>query len=514
MVSVRRELLLPVLTLLACRTSGEEPHRPAAKTRPNIVFFYADDHARAAVGAYGSPNALTPNLDRLADEGLLFENAFCTNSICAPARAVVLTGRHSHLNGVRTNADTLDPASTTFPQLLQGAGYQTALIGKWHLKADPSGFDHWEVLPGQGSYYNPDFLTANGRQRREGHSTDLVADLALDWLAEERDDSKPFLLMCQFKAPHRTWMPSPAELALFEDRDLVEPPTLFDDWAGKSSASADQEMTIARHLYDAYDLKLPIDPEAELRGPDRWAASRLDRMTPDQRALWDAAYGPRNEAFLAAGLEGEELVRWKFQRYLKNYLRCIAGIDRNVGRVLAALEDAGLAEDTLVVYTSDQGFYLGEFGWYDKRFMYEPSFGLPLIARWPGVTPPGTRDTHLVQNLDFAPTFLELAGAAVPSELQGVSLLPLLAGEDPDDWRTSVYYEYFESGEHAVAKHYGVRTERYKLIHFHELGDWELYDLELDPLEVANRAHAAEYAGIAEDLREELERLRELYEAP
>ncbi|MHC5211786.1 MAG: sulfatase family protein [Planctomycetota bacterium] len=512
--------ILLLLLVCVCACAGPDATRPdaarpgetaplgesASGSRPNIVFIYTDDHSAEALGCYGSEIARTPNLDRLASQGLVFENAFATNAICAPARAVVLTGRHSHMNGVRDNGDRFDGTQETFPKLLQAAGYETALFGKWHLKTDPTGFDHWEILPGQGHYYSPDLRTAEGTRRREGYCTDVVTDLALDWL-EERDGRAPFLLMLQHKAPHRTWIPGPDHLDAFEGETIPEPATLFDDWEGRSRAAAAQEMTIAEHMDLHYDLKLPrAEGEPEPQG--------LSRMTAEQRAAWERAFAPRNDAFFADRPSGDALVRWKYQRYLKNYLRCIRSVDDNVGRVLHRLEQAGLAENTIVVYTSDQGFFLGEHGWYDKRFMYEPALRFPLIVRWPGVVAPGTREARLVQNLDFAPTFLEAAGLPTPAGMQGASLGPMLAGEPPTDWRRSIYYQYYETGIHAVEPHHGVRTERYKLIRFEGLDAWELYDLRSDPAEVYNLWGEPAYASIGRELEVELERLRREYEVP
>ncbi|MDP6538153.1 MAG: sulfatase [Planctomycetota bacterium] len=473
------------------------PSRPAsaAGERPNILFVFSDDHAAQAIGAYGSRINQTPHIDRLAAEGMRFANCFCGNSICAPSRATVLTGQHSHRNGVVDNGAVFDGSQTTFPKLLRSAGYQTALIGKWHLKSDPTGFDHWEVLIGQGPYYNPPMLTAQGRRRHHGYTTEIITDLALEWLREERDPERPFLLMYQHKAPHREWEPGPRQLSLYDDVEIPEPATLFDDYGGRAAGARSQEMTLERHL-SPRDLKLVPPPG-------------LDEA---QLALWNAAYGPKNAAFEAANLEGEALVRWRYQRYLKDYLRCVASVDENLGRVLDYLAENGLEENTIVVYSSDQGFYLGEHGWYDKRWMYEESLRMPLIVRWPRAVRPGSVEERLVSNIDFAPTFLEAAGVPVPEELQGASLLGLLRGEQPRDWRESVYYHYYEfPGVHAVQRHYGVRDERYKLIHYYQLDEWELFDLERDPSELASVHADPAYAKVRERLEAELVRLGELY---
>jgi len=486
----------------------------AASERPNILFIMTDDHAAQAVGAYGSRINQTPNLDRIAREGMLFRNAFCTNSICAPSRAVILTGLHSHLNGQLSNRQTFDGSQSTFPKLLQGAGYQTAMIGKWHLKSAPTGFNYWEVLPGQGNYYNPDFKTPDGNVQYEGYVTDIVTDRALGWLEKRRDEDAPFMLMLQHKAPHRNWMPGPDHLTMYDDTEIWEPPTLFDDYSNRPTPAREQEMTIDTHMMKAYDLKVaPPDPD-DKRDIRTWR-NVYGRMTEQQKAQWNAAYDPKNAEYTPDSMSKEEAVRWKYQRYIKDYLRCIASVDDNVGRVLDYLDESGLAENTVVVYTSDQGFYLGEHGWFDKRWMYEESLRMPLMIRWPGSIEPGSRNENLVQNLDFAPTFLELAGLEVPEPMQGNSLVPILAGKEVPDWRNSIYYHYYEfPGAHNVARHYGVRTDRYKLIHYYNTDEWELIDLEKDPHELENKFSDEAYTAIREELEVELQRLREHFNAP
>ncbi|MEM7305178.1 MAG: sulfatase [Planctomycetota bacterium] len=488
----------------------------APQRSPNILFVFSDDHAPHAIGAYGGPLAAvdpTPNIDRLASEGMRFERSFCTNSICGPSRAVILTGKHSHINGFRKNGDRFDGSQQTFPKLLRGAGYQTALVGKWHLTSDPEGFDHWEVLPGQGRYYNPRMLHDGGERVIEGHSTDVVTDLAIEWM-EGRDEEQPFLLMCQFKAPHRNWMPAPRYLDLYDDVELPVPATLFDRWEDNASPARHQQMEIDRHMNLVYDLFVTpregYDPNSEI-GSDRSGWRNLDAMTDAQRATWLAAYEDENDAFWEAELEGEALVRWKYQRYVKNYLRCVRGVDDALGRLLAYLDEAGLADNTIVVYSSDQGFYLGDHGWYDKRWMYEESLGMPLIVRWPGVTEAGAVADELVQNLDYAATFLEAAGVDVPEDLQGRSLVPLLRGEEPE-WRDAIYYHYYGfPAVHMVARHDGVRTDRYKLMRFYEFDEWELYDLEADPDETTNVYGQPGYEEVAKGLTERLHALRRHY---
>jgi len=478
-----------------------------ARGRPNILFIFADDHAWQAISAYGSRVNETPHIDRIAEEGVLFRNCTVTNSICAPSRAVVLTGKHSHLNGVTDNGKhrRFDPAQVTFPRLLHAAGYQTGFVGKWHLASEPVGFDDYCRLIGQGAYYNPDMIRNGKKVRFQGYTTEIITRLTLDWL-EQRDPGRPFIMMCQHKAPHRNWMPGPRQIHLYENEVIPEPETLFDDYAGRASPARLQEMTIARHLREVEDLK--ITPPGD--------SSRVTRrMTPEQRRIWDAAYEPRNERYRRLAPRGKDRVRYYYQRYMKDYLRCVAGVDESVGELLDYLDRRGLAEDTIVVYSSDQGFYLGEHGWFDKRWMYKESFRMPFIVRWPGVTPPGTENTALVQNLDFAETFLDAAGLPVPEEMQGRSLVPLLRGETPPDWRKSVYYHYYEyPAVHAVRRHEGVSTGRYKLIHYYRMGEWELFDLLKDPRELHSVYDDPAYARVRKELKAELARLKKRYRVP
>jgi arylsulfatase A-like enzyme len=435
-----------------------------------------------------------------------------------PKRAVLLTGTYSHVNGVVDNAVRFDGSQTTFPKLLRAAGYQTALFGKWHLKTDPTGFERWSILPDQGDYYNPDFITDGIRSTRAGYVTDLITSDALAWL-RGRDKERPFCVLLHHKAPHRNWLPDPKHLGLYKGETKPIPATFYDDYATRSAAARTQEMRIADHMTMGYDLKLSPDatPEddtpAEARLRKDWEGN-LARMTPAEREAFSKAYAEENEAFRAAGLEGRALAEWKYQRYIKDYLRCIASVDDNVGRVLDYLDAEGLTEDTLVIYTSDQGFYLGEHGWFDKRFMYEESLRMPLIIRYPREIKPGVVNrADMVMNLDYAPTFLDYAGLAVPARMQGRSMRGVLKGETPRDWRRSVYYHYFEyPAVHQVKRHYGVRTDRFKLIHFYyDIDAWELYDLEKDPRELRNVVGDPAYAGVLKDMKAELERLRTRY---
>lgn len=508
----RREFL----TIIGLQLGAAAPLLKAMGNRsankpPNILFIFTDDHAVRTIGAYGSEINQTPHLDRLAREGLILDRCFCCNSICAPSRAAVLTGKHSHANGLMTNMDRFDGHQQTLPKLMRKGGYQTALIGKWHLQSDPVGFDHWEILPGQGNYYNPDFLIPGGKTKYNGYVTDIITDLTLQWLREKRDPDRPFMLMCQHKAPHRNWSPNLKHLHLYEDTDIPEPPTLFDDYAGRSAALNDNQMEIGRHLMLDYDLKVTGSQETDALGR-AYPNGERQRMTPEQRKQWDAVYDPRNEAFKQAGLTGKELVRWKYQRYVKDYLRCIESVDENIGRLLGYLDQAGLAEQTLVVYSSDQGFYLGEHGWYDKRWMYEESFRMPFIARWPERIKPGSRVSALAQNIDFAPTFLEAAGLALPADMQGVSLCPLFGGRIPNQWRESLYYHYYEKGEHNVPRHYGVRTDRYKLICYYDRDEWELFDLEKDPHELQSVYGLPAYEDVQQRMLQNLRQLQQQYQ--
>lgn len=491
-----------------------------AAERPNILFLFSDDHALNAISAYGGPLkdiAPTPNLDRIAKEGAVFTRSYCSNSICGPSRAAILTGKHSHVNGFTDNDwARFDGSQTTFPKLLQKAGYQTSLIGKWHLVSQPTGFDHWEILPGQGSYYNPDFITPAGNKRERGYCTDIITDKALAWLKDGRDKKKPFLLMCQHKAPHRNWSPALRHVDLFKDVEIPEPPTLFDDYSGRSALLKTQEMTIARDFHWGHDMKFHGKPEFPEHFLGGIANGEYARMTPEQKKTWDAAYGPENEEFVAAmkagKLDAKDVTRWKYQRYLKDYLRCIRSVDENVGRMLDYLEESGLAENTVVIYSSDQGFYLGEHGWYDKRWMFEESLSMPFLIRWPGVVAPGTRNAAMIQNIDYAPTFLEMAGAKIPSTVQGRSLLPVLKNADePEDWREGIYYYYSGENTHRVPAHDGVRDKRHKLMHFPKTGEWQLFDLEKDPGEMKSVHDDPGYASVLDRMKLLHTRLRDRY---
>ena len=469
--------------------------------QPNILLVLTDDHALQAISAYGSRINSTPNIDRIAREGVRFDKCYVTNSICGPSRATILTGKYSHVNGFCVNDSTsFDGSQQTFPKLLQKAGYETAIIGKWHLGSSPTGFNYWDILIDQGPYYNPSMIRNGELVKRIGYTTEIVTDLALDWLSSKRDPQKPFMLMYQHKAPHRPWDPAPEYMHLYDDVDIPEPPTLFEDYSCRGLAVQQQDMTIAETLNDR-DLKL-VPP---------------DDLTAEQHAKWDAFYGPKNKAFRAKHLSGDELTHWRYQRFVKDYLRCVAAVDDQMERVLDYLEKSGLADNTIVIYCSDQGFYLGEHGWFDKRWMFEESLRTPLLIRWPGVVKPGTVNDDIVSPLDFAATLLDVAKADIPKDLQGHSLVPLLKGKTPDNWRKTFYYHYYEyPGWHYVRRHYGVTDGHYKLIHFYETGvdQWELYDLQKDPHELCNVIDDPSYSRERSRLESELARLRKELRVP
>lgn len=491
--------LLSLLCLASATVSS------LAADRPNIVFIFTDDHCEQALSAYDPSRMTTPNMDRLAKEGMLFNRCYVTNAICGPSRAVILTGKYSHLNGFMTNGNSFNGDQQTFPKLLQKVGYQTAVLGKWHLKTTPQGFDHFQILPGQGAYYNP-AMRVIGKDGKEvptkvtGYTTDIITDLTLDWLKEKRDASKPFMVMCQHKAPHRNWQPGPDYLKWLDDKTIPEPDTLYDDYKGRTSAASGQTMEIKRHL-NANDLKL----------------NKPRGLNADQLEKWNAAYGPKNEAFekAKATMSEKEIIQWKYQRYVKDYLRCVKSVDDGIGRILDYLDESGLAKNTIVIYSSDQGWYLGEHGWYDKRWMYEESLRTPLLVRWPGTVKAGSRNEDIVSNLDFAETFLDVAGVKVPSDMQGRSIVPLLKGESAKDWRKSFYYHYYEfPGAHSVARHYGVTNGHHKLIHFYQKKEWELFDLKKDPNEMTSVHGDPNYAAVQKEMEIELARLRKEFKVP
>ena len=500
------------------------------RARPNIVFIFTDDHTNQAIGAYGSRLAVlnpTPNMDRMAKEGMRFDKFCVGNSICAPSRATLLTGKHSHIHGKIDNVVGFDQGQQTFPKILQSSGYQTAIFGKTHLPGSIEGFDAWETLPDQGDYYQPVFNTKDGQKQYTGYVTDIVTDRSLKWLKKERDPQKPFMLMVHHKATHRTWCPALRHLNKFDDVEIPYPDNFFDDYANRDAAKA-QEMTIEKAMNLRNDLKVKtkeyraeVDErnkgKEELMGGE---AGAYFRMTPEQRKVWDAAYDPKNEKFAKANLSGIELTKWKYQRYMKDYLRTACAVDEGIGKILDYLDSSGLGDNTVVMYSSDQGFYLGEHGWFDKRFMYEESFKTPFVVRWPEVTKPGSVNKDLAQNIDFAETFLDIAGVGIPDDMQGVSLVPLLKGKTPADWRKSLYYHYYEyPGAHSVRRHEGVVGRRFKLIRFYGQDvsggeDWEFYDLDNDPSEMNNIYGKAQWSEKISEMKKELVRLKMFYKVP
>ena len=518
----RTHLALLILTAILISESCQSPARTEQKSkRPNILFIMSDDHGYQAISAYSKRLIQTPNIDRIAQGGLLFTNACVTNSLCAPSRAVILTGKHSHLNGKIDNNFPFDTTNMTFPQLLQDAGYQTAMFGKLHFGNSPKGFDQFKILPGQGHYYNPDFITKKeGNITVEGYTTDIITDMTLDWLDQERDTTKPFMLMYLHKAPHREWLPPERHYKEFTKRTFPEPPTLFDDYSGRGTAAKEAEMNILENMNWAGDSKIYPELMDELGIPQtmNWDKAAFEgevgRQNAAQRAAWDAVYGPINEDFKKRypTMSREDLMHWRYQRYMQDYLGSIAAVDDGVGRVLDYLDAHGLTDNTIVIYTSDQGFFLGEHGWFDKRFIYNESFKTPLLVRWPGVIKPGSVDTKMVQNLDFAPTFLEAAGIPIPTDMQGVSLLPLFRG-DTAHFRDAVYYHYYEyPAIHMVKRHYGIVTEDYKLIHFYyDIDEWELYDRKNDTLELHNVFADPDYADVVKTMMSKLKDIREKY---
>ncbi|MEC7263202.1 MAG: sulfatase [Bacteroidota bacterium] len=500
------QLFLAFFFLLASNTTKTHAQLKEIKTnRPNIVFIISDDHAYQAISAYGgrlAQVAPTPNIDRIAKEGMLFENCLVTNSICGPSRATILTGKYSHKNGFIDNTfgSKFDFDQQTFGELLQQAGYKTGVLGKLHLGDKPTkGFDYIDILPGQGSYYNPLFINENGQYQLEGYTTEIITEKAIAWMDSVKSEEQPFMLFLGHKSPHRPWQPGPNELGMYENVEIPEPVTLFDDYSGNREVAAMNYMSISKAMKMGQDIKITDEPQAG--------------FSEEQQKKWDSIYGPINEKFKKANLTGDDLTRFKYQRYMRDYLACIAGVDKSVGKVLDFLKESGLDDNTIVIYTSDQGFYLGEHGWFDKRWMYKESLKTPLLVKWPEKVAPGTINEDLVSNLDFAETFLDIAQTEIPADMQGKSILPILKGNTPSDWRKAHYYHYYEHpSEHDVRRHYGITTDRYKLIHFYyDLDKWELYDLQKDPNELKNVYGDPSYASIQKELHKELEQLRGKY---
>lgn len=505
--------LLGLLYIVSCKQQ-EKPKEEVAQGPPNIIFIMSDDHAYQAISAYNhalGKLAPTPNIDRIAQNGAIFQNNFCTNSICGPSRAVILTGKHSHINGFRMNGERFDNSQPTLPKHMKKLGYETAIVGKWHLHGEPTGFDYLDILNDQGNYYNPEFIQGEDTTVVEGYATDLITDKSLEWLKQREDAEKPFYLMVHHKAPHRNWMPALRHLNVYDSITFPLPDTYFPEFENQTAA-AEQQQTIYKDMYEGHDLKMSDGYGSTDLAHNPWTTD-FDRMTPEQRGIWDEAYLPKNNAFYEADLHGKELAEWKGQRYLHEYLATVKSVDEGIGKILDYLEETGMDENTLVVYTSDQGFYLGEHGWFDKRFMYEESMKMPLLMQLPGKIEPGTSINALVQNLDFAPTFLDLAGGQeYAAEMQGESFKGLLEGTQ-HDFKDAVYYHYYDfPAFHMVKRQYGVRTDRYKLIHFYDdIDEWEFYDLEKDPKELHNAINDEAYKDMVTLMHKKLDSLQSYY---
>ena len=516
-------ILLFVIFLSGCSDKDE---------RPNILFIMSDDHAYQAISAYDDRLIQTPNIDRIADEGILFTNACVTNSICAPSRAVILTGKHSHLNGKIDNHAKFDTTQVTFPQLFQKAGYQTAMYGKLHFGNNPKGVDDFLILPGQGDYINPKFLGKEKDTVITGYVSDVITDLTLNWFKTKRDKSKPFMMMYLHKAPHRAWWPSPEKFAEFYEKEFPEPETLFDDYSNRGTAAKTAEMNLLTHMQYMHDSKVrpsvieemgKVEPEIVyvrgdgtlMRPTPRGFYGPFGRANEEQKKKYDVTLDKISADFKEnwPTMNDTQKMKWKFQRYMQDYLATISSVDDNVGRVLDYLDETGLDDNTIVVYTSDQGFYLGEHGWFDKRFIYDESFKTPLMIKWPNKIKAGITNDEMVQNLDFAQTFLEAAMIDVPDDMQGESLMPLLLSEN-DKWtREEVYYHYYEyPSVHMAKRHYGIVTKEFKLVRFYyDVDEWELYDRLNDPNEMNNVYDDPAYADVVKDLTERLANLRVKY---
>jgi len=490
-----------------------------AQDRPNIIYIMSDDHDADAISAYNSRFIQTPNIDRLAREGMLFKNGFVGNSICSPARATLLTGQHSHKNGIRDNRTPFDGTKITLPKLMSPTGYQTALVGKWHLHSLPTGFDYWRVLPGQGAYYKPAMIHMNNDTvLYEGYTTDVITNEAFRFL-NERDKSKPFLLLLHHKAPHRNWVPTLKNLRVFADMQFPEPPTLFAEMSQHGKAWQTQRMSIMKDMTWCTDLKLDPELIRELPGvvldssEARGYRFFMNRIPVTERLEMQKIYSKRAEQLRNAWGKDTEVLKLKYQWYMQDYLACIASVDESTGKILDYLDQEGLAKNTVVIYTSDQGFYLGENGWFDKRWMYDVSMQTPLIVRWPEKIKAGTISQFMAQNIDYAPTILDMAGISAPDWMQGLSLKPILTGEKKKLDRDFLYYHYYEYPiDHYVLPHLGIRGERYKLIHFYTVNEWELYDLKKDPNEQNNLSGKKKYQKLLAKMKISLEQEQKLYD--
>lgn len=503
-------LSMAAAALCGCHEDKKESRKP------NILFIMTDDHTTQAMSCYEGSLLHTPNMDRIAEEGIRFDNCYATNALSGPSRACIMTGKFSHINGFTDNACIFDGDQQTFPKLLQEAGYQTAMIGKWHLISDPQGFDWWSILSGQGeqgNYYSPEFKENGKEIIEEGYVSDVITDKALNYL-KDRDKDRPFCMMFHHKAPHRNWMPSPRHLGIFNDTVFPEPDNLFDDYSSRCSAASEQDMNLESTFTEDWDLKL-MTREEMLADPDNRLARMYFRMPEEVQEKWDSVYAQRIKEYRSGTIKGKELVRWKYQQYMRDYLATVMAVDESIGRIMDYLEDTGELDNTIIVYTSDQGFFLGEHGWFDKRFMYEECQRMPLVIRYPKAVKAGSTSEALCMNIDFAPTFLDFAGIPVPEDIQGKSLKGILSGNGrtPDDWRDAVYYHYYEyPAEHSVKRHYGIRTKDWKLIHFYnDIDAWEMYDMKNDPKEMTNVFDRQEYSSVRQELAEILRKTQEQY---
>ena len=502
---------LAIAGLSACSESVEKEHE-----QPNIIFIMTDDHTTQAMSCYGGNLIETPNMDRIADEGMRFDNCYATNALSGPSRACILTGKFSHKNGFTDNASTFDGSQLTFPKVMRENGYATGVVGKWHLISKPQGFDHWSILLGQneqGNYFKPVFYENDTIVKEDGYVTDVITDKAIEFIDDVHDE-KPFMLMLHHKAPHRNWMPAPRHLGIFNDTVFPEPETLFDDYVGRGEAARSQEMNIENTLEDEWDLKL-LTREEILAGDNRLHDVYI-RMPEEVQHKWDSVYAPRIAEYRSGKLQGDELVRWKYQQYMRDYLATAMSVDESIGRVMEYLEEIGELDNTVIVYTSDQGFFLGEHGWFDKRFMYEECLRMPFVIRSPKMIKAGSTSKAICMNVDFGPTFLDLAGIEVPSEMQGRSFRKVLEkkGRIPAGWREAAYYHYYEyPAEHSVKRHYGIRTSDCKLIHFYnDIDQWEMYDMKADPQEMRNVYDDPAYADKRAQMHRILEQVQQEYE--
>ncbi len=527
-LSIKLIILFLGLIFCSCKNKNTEQNKDNSHSekKPNILFIMSDDHAYQAISAYSDKLTTTPNIDRIANEGIRFTNACVTNSICAPSRATILTGKHTHINGKIDNRMAFDRSQVTFPQLFQKAGYETAMYGKLHFGNNPKGVDDFMILPGQGDYINPEFITKKGDTTITGYVTDIITDLTINWLDKKRNKEKPFLMMYLHKAPHRAWWPSPEKFKEFASKTFPEPESLFDDYSNRGTAAKTAEMNLLNHMKYGHDSKIrpetiaamknvtPFVPAMDYKGIDGFTKP-YSRANSEQKAKYDPTLDSINTSFKEnwTKFNDKQKMQWKYQRYMQDYLACVSSVDDNVGRVLDYLDDSGLAENTIVVYTSDQGFYLGEHGWFDKRFVYDESFKTPLLMRWPNEITPNTTNDEMVQNLDFAQTLLEAAQIEAPDDMQGESLIPLLKGNVKEWKRDAVYYHYYEyPAVHMVKRHYAIVTKEYKLVHFYyDVDEWELYDRKNDLQEMNNVYNDPNYADVITKLKKELSAMRIKY---